>query len=420
MFKLRTSASIGALAVAIATPAIAAEEPQTGGVGIIVVTATKRSENMQDIAVSVNAIGEKALDELRVDTFEDYLQQLPNVTAGGGGPGQSTIYVRGLASTTPNLTTAGVAGLAPNVALYLDEQPLSQPGRNLDVYAADLQRIEVLAGPQGTLFGASSQAGTVRLIANKPSLAGLGVSAKGGVSFTKGGEESYKGEVMVNMPVTDNFALRGVVFLDDQGGYIDNVAGTVTAASSARFRPAGTVRANGVPVSAQRAGFQAGQDLSGVNFNAADNSGIVRKNFNDTQYAGFRVSALYEFSPDWRLTVSHSRQSIESDGVFFADPELGLGNLAIQRYEDERLEDDFSNTSWTVEGRLGALEVLYTGAYTDRKAEQRVDYTDYLYVGQYLPYYICDGSVSYPGGAPTGTCQAVPRQHLCHQIGVVS
>ena len=93
---------------------------------------------------------------------------MPGVTAGGSGPGQSTIYIRGLASTTPNLTTAGVGGLAPNVSFYLDEQPLAYPGRNLDVYAADVSRIEVLSGPQGTLFGASSQAGVVRLITNKP------------------------------------------------------------------------------------------------------------------------------------------------------------------------------------------------------------------------------------------------------------
>ncbi|MCB2078498.1 MAG: TonB-dependent receptor plug domain-containing protein, partial [Novosphingobium sp.] len=140
MTTFRSGASIGALAIAIAAPGIAhaqSAEGRTGGVAEIVVTATKRTENMQDVAVAVNAIGSEALDNLRVDTFEDYLEQLPNVTAGGGGPGQSTIYVRGLASTTPNLTTAGVAGLAPNVALYLDEQPLSQPGRNLDVYAAD-------------------------------------------------------------------------------------------------------------------------------------------------------------------------------------------------------------------------------------------------------------------------------------------
>ena len=128
----------------------------------VLVTATKRSASTQDIAVAVSAITSEKLDQLGVSNFEDYLIQLPGVTAGGSGPGQNTIYIRGVASTTPNLTTAGVAGLAPNVAFYLDEQPLSQPGRNLDVYAADMDRIEVLSGPQGTLFGASSQAGTVR------------------------------------------------------------------------------------------------------------------------------------------------------------------------------------------------------------------------------------------------------------------
>ena len=134
----------------------------------VVVTATKRAESTQDIPVTVDALTSDSLEDFGITNFEDYLIQLPGVTAGGSGPGQNTIYIRGIASTTPNLTTAGVAGIAPNVALYLDEQPLAQPGRNLDVYAADLNRVEVLKGPQGTLFGASSQAGTVRLITNKP------------------------------------------------------------------------------------------------------------------------------------------------------------------------------------------------------------------------------------------------------------
>ena len=134
----------------------------------IVVTARKKAESLQDVPVSVSALREETLEEKGINVFEDYLLQLPGVTAGGSGPGQNTIYIRGLASTTPNLTTAGVAGLAPNVSFYLDEQPLAQPGRNLDVYAADVSRIEVLSGPQGTLFGASSQAGVVRMITNKP------------------------------------------------------------------------------------------------------------------------------------------------------------------------------------------------------------------------------------------------------------
>ncbi|AKQ41040.1 TonB-denpendent receptor [Aurantiacibacter atlanticus] len=416
MRKFTSGAATSALAIAVATPAIAQDAPEgaqerAGGVSTIVVTAQRRSEDLQDVPISVSAIGAKGLSELNIDTFEDYLDQLPTVTAGGSGPGQSTIYIRGLASTTPNLTTAGVAGLAPNVALYLDEQPLAQPGRNLDVYAADLERIEVLSGPQGTLFGASSQAGVVRLITAKPDLSGFDAAASAGVSFTKGGESSYKAEVMLNVPVADNFALRGVFFLDDQGGYIDNVPGQLTAEESGRFRSAGTVRQNGVPVSTNRAGFQAGGPAPGTTFIAADNTGLVEDDFNDTQYSGFRVTALYELTPDWRVSVAHTRQSVESDGVFFADPTLdGLDDLEIQRYEEDRIEDDFSNTSWTVEGRLGALDLVYSGAYTDRNTEQNIDYTDYLFVGQYLPYYICDTAVVYPGyvtNAPADpTCYA--------------
>ncbi len=98
-------------------------------------------------------------------------------------------------------------------------------------------------------------------------------------------------------------------------------------------------------------------------------------------------------------------QTLDADGVFFADPDLG--DMEIQRFSDDDLDDDFTNTNWTIEGRLGALEVLYTGAYTDRDTDQIVDYTDYLFVGQYVPYYICDSTVSYPGAAaPSGVCQA--------------
>ena len=94
----------------------------------VVVTARKKAESLQDVPLSVSALRESDLDEKGVNVFEDYLLQLPSVTSGGNGPGTSTIYIRGLASTTPNLTTAGVAGLAPNVSFYLDEQPLAQPG----------------------------------------------------------------------------------------------------------------------------------------------------------------------------------------------------------------------------------------------------------------------------------------------------
>lgn len=407
MYRLMSGASLIAMTSLFGLNAMAqdADEAEPKRLTTVTVTATKRSESAQSIPVAVNALGEQELEALGVKNFSDYLIQLPGVTAGGSGPGQNTIYIRGLASTTPNLTTAGVAGLAPNVAFYLDEQPLAQPGRNLDVYAADLERVEVLSGPQGTLFGASSQAGTVRLITNKPDFSGFDASLKASTSFTEGGEMSNSVEGMLNVPVSDKFALRGVVYTDRQGGYIDNVGGTRSTAESGRFRSPGTVRDNGVPVSANRGGFQAGADLSAVTFISADNSSRVENNFNDTTYAGFRLAGQYDFNSDWSLLVSHAQQQLDSEGVFFADPELD--DYDIERFSDDDLEDSFHNTSWTLEGRLGMLEALYTGAYTERTTDQTVDYSDYLFVGQYLPYYICDGAVTYPGAAASsGTCQA--------------
>ena len=402
----------------------------------VVVTATKRAASTQDIAVTVSALTSDSLDQFGVSNFEDYLIQLPGVTAGGSGPGQNTIYIRGVASTTPNLTTAGVAGIAPNVALYLDEQPLSQPGRNLDVYAADLNRVEVLKGPQGTLFGASSQAGTVRLITNKPEFSESYGSIKGDFSYTEEGESSNRFEAMYNLPISDNFALRAVVYRDDQGGWVDNVPGSVTLEESARWRDAGYMRTNGVPVADFRAGlnsatyinnipeqvaytsarvpFDPSDPNSQVQFLAANNDHLVEDDFNDTTYTGGRVSARLEFANEWSLLLGAMTQELESDGTFTADPTLGSDSPSVQRYSPDKIEDSFDNFNWTIEGRLGELEIVYTGAYTERETDQVVDYTDYMYVGQYLPYYICDASVSYPeynyyqDGAPDnvsyGTC----------------
>ena len=132
---------------------------------------------------------------------------------------------------------------------------------------------------------------------------------------------SEKVEAIINVPVTDKFALRGVFYNDNQGGYIDNVAGTRTLLGggdtgtpiTGRFRPEGTVRANGVPVGAARAGFQAGADLSGVTFLSDTNDEFVEEDFNDTNYTGFRASALYEFNRDWKATVQVGRQELETE-----------------------------------------------------------------------------------------------------------
>ena len=399
----RTAISAAVAAALISVPAQAQQAKPKRALEEITVTATRVEKSLQDVPIAISALGGDDIEELGITNFSDYVLQLPSVTAGGSGPGQNTIYIRGIASTTPNLTTAGVAGLAPNVAFYLDDQPLAQPGRNLDVYAADLKRIEVLSGPQGTLFGASSQAGNVRLITNKPDLSGTFGAVSVGAGAVAAGEGNSNVEAMLNLPLGMNFGVRGVVYYDKKGGWIDNVAGTVDASESARFRPEGAVRDNGVPVSAQRAGFQSTADLSGVTFLEADNSDLVEEDFNETTYAGGRISARWDMNENWRFDLAYATQDIESDGVFFADP--NLGDLEIERFSPDTIEDSFDNVSWTATAMFGELEAIYTGAFTDRETDQVTDYTDYLFVGQYLPYYICDGYVTYPATVPTGTCQ---------------
>ena len=370
----------------------------------VVVTARKKSESLQDVPLSVATLGEGSLEEKGINVFEDYLLQLPGVTAGGSGPGQSTIYIRGLASTTPNLTTSGVGGLAPNVSFYLDEQPLAYPGRNLDVYAADVSRIEVLSGPQGTLFGASSQAGVVRMITNKPVIGESASSLEVESRYMPEGDMGTKVEYMSNIPLTGSSALRFVAYRDRRGGYIDQVAGSVSVRDSAAWRPAGTVRSNGLPVSAARNGWRANADLTNVNIPSVD--ALVEDDVNTSTYEGFRASIKAELSDNWDALVSVTNQTIESDGVFFADPTLG--DLEVNRYHDDHIEDEFDNVSLTLTGSIGDLEVVYAGAYTDRQSDQTIDYTDYLFVGQYIPYYICDYYVTYttfaPGNVPTGDC----------------
>jgi outer membrane receptor protein involved in Fe transport len=220
------------------------------------------------------------------------------------------------------------------------------------------------------------------------------------------GDTGTKIEFMTNIPVSDNTALRFVAYSDGRGGYIDQVAGQLDASQSARFREGTFIRANGLAVGSARAGFQAGADLSGATLLPAN--AIVEENANGVEYTGFRSTLAHEIGDNLNATLVYAQQTIESDGVFFADP--NLGDLEIQRYTQDEIKDSFDNMSLTLEGSIGELEVVYAGAYTDRDTNQMVDYTDYLFVGQYLPYYICDYYVTYttyaPGNVPTGTCGA--------------
>ena len=371
----------------------------------VVVTATKRSASMQDVPIAVQAMTENTLEEQNITSFEDYVKYLPSVNAGGRGPGQNEIYIRGAAVDAINISVAESQGSAPNVALYLDEQPVTAGGRNLDVYITDMERIEVLPGPQGTLYGASSQAGTVRLITNKPVIDEFGASLAAGFSSTAHGEPSDKVEAMINIPVIEGkLAVRAAVYSDNKGGYIDNVESTFTANPSVNPAypgptvdfPAGHVFANGTVVGA-------GGVTIPVNYTTATSAGLVEDDFNDASYQGVRLGAKYLINDDWSALVQFTQQSLKTQGVF--DYDEALGDLNVARFTEDSLEDEFNQYAWTLEGRVGALDLVYTGAFLDREVSQRLDYTGYSNIGRFVPGYQCEYLVGsfYTGTLPGGT-----------------
>ncbi len=331
----------------------------------LIVTATKREANAQDIPVTVQALDSNAIYDLNVSNFDDYVRYLPNVTSGGRGPGQSEVFIRGMSIDAVTVLLSGAQGQTPNVAYYLDEQPVTSPGRNLDVYVTDIERIEVLPGPQGTLFGASSMAGTVRLITHKPVMNEFQGRVAASVAATEDGEPSNSIEGYINVPlIDDKLAVRGALYTAKRGGYIDNVQGT--------FTPDPAVNTT-LPVDAV--------------YTTAENTARIEDDFNDAEYKGFRLSAKWYIDDNWDLSLQYMQQDLDVDGVFDYDP--AVGDLEVTRFFDDELEDRFNQTAWTLEGRLAALELIYTGAYLDREIEQMVDYTGYNNVGGFIAYYTC-------------------------------
>ncbi|MDO6557925.1 TonB-dependent receptor [Paraglaciecola chathamensis] len=371
-----------AVVAALATTSVYAQEatPKAGKASIetIEVTATKRSESIQDIPVSVTALNGEALENLGVDNFQEYVEFLPNVTFQGTGPGQNEIYIRGAATTQSNISVSSVQALQPSVAFYLDEQPVSMQGRNLDIYATDMQRIEVLPGPQGTLFGASSQSGTVRLITNKPDHSGFAAGVDTSTSFTKGGEMSNSVEAFMNFVVSDDLALRVAAYTDNQGGWIDNI----------RNDPAnGGYIGSAVVIDRISGGVLSDPENTPVV--SPENDALVEDDFNDAVYSGARFGLSYIINEDWDLLVQHTQQTLSTEGVFSYDPNLD-GETSTNRFVPEDNDDEFGLTTWTLEGRLDKLDIVYTGGYLDRSIDSTIDYTGYTNGGLFSAYYVCN------------------------------
>ena len=319
-----------------------AQDAQTGdsapSLETITVTAQKRTENLQDVPISMNVISAQQLDELQVNDFEDYAKLLPSVSISPNGPGFGQVYMRGVASGGDG----NHSGPLPSVGIYLDEQPITTIQGALDLHVYDMERVEALAGPQGTLYGASSESGTLRLITRKPDTAGFAAGYGVEINAVDGGGIGHVAEGFVNVPVSSNTAIRLVGWQKKDAGYIDNVFGQRTFPTS------------------------------GITQN---NANRVEDNYNDVDTTGARLALKIDLNDNWTISPTIMGQRQKVNGNFAYDTTVGQGR--ISHAYPESGEDRWAQAALTVQGKIGNFDLTYAFAHLKRDVDTDSDYSDY-------------------------------------------
>ncbi|HEY0104637.1 MAG TPA: TonB-dependent receptor [Rhizomicrobium sp.] len=409
---------------------------QPSGIETVVVTAQRRDESIEKVPLTVLAFSGDKLADLNVSTIQDLLKYTPSVTYGNNGPGQGELFIRGLSNGFRGNQSTGTVGLYPNTAIYLDEQSMQFPARNLDIYMVDMQRIEVLEGPQGTLFGGGAEAGAVRYITNKPDTGKFSAKAEASYGMTNGGDPNSSADVTINVPlIADKLAVRLVLYDDQQGGYIDNVYSQFARKDSdpgntvLGIHPVGGKCPDGLPAAgAWQQGGQAWCTLP--NAPIANNENMARDNQNPVTHQGARASLLYQVDDDWNVLISESLQKLDAEGLSVEYPTGSnlqtLKPLQVTAFAPSWNKDDYSNTAWTVNGKLGDISLIYTGGWTLRNINQQMDYSNYQRT-YYGTYYTCSGgTTSYSnfdaGGpqkcySPIGSWHdTIKSTHMSHEV----
>ena len=330
------------------------EEP-SGGLEEVTVTALKTRQNLQDVPVSIQAIGTERLEELNVSSFDDYVKYLPSVSYQSAGPGFARVFMRGAAAGD----NGNHSGPQPGVGQYLDEQPITTIQGALDIHMYDIARVEALAGPQGTLYGASSQSGTIRIITNKPDKSGFdaGYSLEG--NTVADGDPGYLGEGFVNIPLGESAAIRLVGWVRHDGGYIDNVTATRTFPTS------------------------------GISMDS-----LAEENYNDADTYGARAALKIDLNDNWSITPALMFQKQKGNGIYAGEsgfgPEAALGDLEVAHWHPENSDDQWTQAALTVEGHMSNFDITFASSYLKRDVDVNSDYSDYAFF-----YDTINGSGSY-------------------------
>jgi iron complex outermembrane recepter protein len=327
-------------AMLIGAPVVHAQQAASDDTGLeeVVVTALKTQQNLQDVPLSIQAIGTERLEELNVKGFDDYVRYLPSVSFQSAGPGFARVFMRGAAAGD----NGNHSGPQPGVGQYLDEQPITTIQGALDIHMYDIARVEALAGPQGTLYGASSQSGTIRIITNKPDASGFdaGYGIEG--NTIANGDPGYLAEGFVNVPLGENAAIRLVGWARHDGGYIDNVAATRTFPTS------------------------------GISMNS-----LAEDNYNDVDTYGARAALKVDLSETWSITPQVMFQKQKGNGIFAGESDLG--DLEVAHWHPENSDDQWMQAALTVEGKMSNFDITFASSYLKRDVEVQSDYSDYAF-----------------------------------------
>lgn len=335
----------------------------------VIVTAQKRNQSLQDVPISMAVLGSSTLENLGVAGLEDFAALLPSLNYVSTGPGSGNIYMRGISSGGES-----ILGANPNVAVYMDEQPVTAVGAFLNPHIYDIQRIETLAGPQGTLFGANAQAGSIRIITKKPVVGEFSAGYDVEANSVHDGDNGSLLEGFVNVPLGDHAAVRVVAWRKDEAGYIDNVPGTHTF--DYQYIRDG-LDATGAAIATDK---------------TISNEKYVDDDFNEATTTGFRGNVLIDLNENWTVTAGVMRQELESEGVWDHDP-TDVGDLEVVRFNPDTNDDEWTQLSLVVEGRIGDMTLTYAGSDLDRDSYQQADYSLYadnrLSPGSTSTYYSC-------------------------------
>jgi iron complex outermembrane receptor protein len=340
-----------------------------GALEEIIVTATKREMSVQDIPATIQAITSEALESMGAKSMEDYSRFIPSMNVVSLGAGTSTVIFRGA------ITSSGYIAQSTS-SVYLDEISISNQGAQPIIRSVDLARVEALSGPQGTLYGSDAQAGTLRIVTNKPVMNEFEAIFDGELRSGSESDESYRGSLTLNIPlVDDKLALRLVGFNDKDGGYIDNVFGHTPdsfALPQRNFDDRDPI--TGEQLNPDFIPFPTDPTLP---WGSLDNADEVEEDWNDSKVYGARAILRWEINDRFAASVTAMNQTMDAGAYNDYDP--FVGDLKTIKFHDDRQEDEFNMYSIVLEADLGFAQLVSATSYYERNLDELTDITSYAH-----------------------------------------